>query len=113
MLTLRKLLLLSRPRVIFVLFVSVFSVACSSPKKNSDQVPLTTAESPANPPAPRVVFVDEGSVGRMMAAQLAGRFGLWMKKPDALRYVNLIGQTIVEQAVYQNRNTLSIKRKIV
>jgi predicted Zn-dependent protease len=37
-------------------------------------------------------------VGRLMAAQLAGHFGMRKEQDNLLKYVNLIGQTLIDQA---------------
>ena len=81
-----------------LLFLSlIFFIACSHKQ-------VDDSEDSARPE--RLHSVDDEKpkdssdevVGRLMAAQIAGHFGVRKESDALLRYVNLVGQTLVEQA---------------
>ncbi len=74
---------------IWIFNISVFALLnCSTP-------PLTEEEHKERL---RAQIEEEVHVGKMMAERLAGHFGAFFKNPRLVRYVNLVGQTILRHS---------------
>ncbi len=78
--------------------------SCSSAPtgKGIRKHPETQATPPEDPEVAREALArevnDEVTVGRGISAKLLGHFGLYKNDPEALEYVNLLGQTLALQS---------------
>lgn len=84
---------------LLISILGLFSIGACSHKEaagSGDNVGRSRAEFSPEEEKPK--DSSDEVVGRLMAAQLAGHFGVRKDQDVLLRYVNLIGQTIVDQA---------------